>query len=47
METSPLTIATNNIKYGITKEVKGLQEKNFKYLKKKIEEDSREWEDVP
>ena len=35
-------IATNNIKYlgvTITKQVKGLYEKSFMYLKKEIEED--------
>ena len=40
-ETSPFTIATNNIKYlgvTLTKEVKDLYNKNFKSLKKEIEE---------
>ena len=43
-ETSPFTIATNNIKYlgvTLTKEVKDLFDKNFKSLKKEIEEDNR------
>ena len=43
-ETSPCTIAINNIKYldeTLTKEVKDLFDKNFKALKKKIEEDTR------
>jgi hypothetical protein len=30
-----------------TKQVKGLYEKNFKYLKKEIEEDLRRWKDLP
>jgi hypothetical protein len=40
-ETRPLTIVTNNIKYlsvTLTKEVKDLYDKNFKSLKKEIEE---------
>ena len=43
-ESSPFTIATNNIKYlgvPITKEVKDLFNKNFKSLKKENEEDTR------
>ena len=43
-ETSPFTIATNSIKYlgvTLTKEVKDLFDKNFKVLKKEIEEDTR------
>jgi hypothetical protein len=31
----------------VTKEVKDLYEKNFKSLKKKIEEDLRRWKDLP
>ena len=49
-ETSPFTIATNNIKYlgiTLTKEVKDLFDKNFKPLKKEIEEDTRKWRDLP
>ena len=45
-ETSPFTIATNNIKYlgvTLTKQVKDLYDKNFKSLKKEIEEDTRKW----
>jgi hypothetical protein len=41
-ETKPFTIVTNKIKYlgvTLTKEVKGLYDKNFKSLKKEIEED--------
>ena len=48
-ETTPFLIATNNIKYlGMTliKQVKGLYDKNFKSLKKKIE-DIRRWKDLP
>ena len=47
---SPFTIATNNIKYlgvTLTKEVKDLFNKNFKSLKKEIEEDIRKWKDLP
>jgi hypothetical protein len=37
-----------NIKYlGVTKQVKDLYDKNFKSLKKEIEEDLRKWEDLP
>ena len=49
-ETSPFTIATNSIKYnGVTliKKVKDLFNMNFKFLKKKIEEDTRKWKDRP
>ena len=49
-ETSPFTIATNSIKYlgvTLTKEVKDLFDKNFKVLKKEIEEDTRKWKDLP
>jgi hypothetical protein len=45
-ETTPITIVTNNIKYlgvTLTKEVKDLYDKNFKSLKKEIEEDLRRW----
>ena len=43
-ETTPFTIVTNNIKYlgvTLTKEVKDLYDKNFKSLKKEIEENLR------
>jgi hypothetical protein len=49
-ETIPFTIVTNNIKYlGVTlnKEVKDLFDKNFKSLKKEIEEDLRRWKHLP
>ena len=49
-ETSPFTVATNNIKYlgvTLTKEVKNLFNKNFKTLKKEAEEDIRKWKDLP
>ena len=49
-ETSPFTIAINNIKYlgiTLTKEVKDLFNKNFKSLKKEIKEDIRKWKDLP
>jgi hypothetical protein len=43
-ETTPFTIVTNNIKYlsvTLTKEVKDLYDKTFKFLKKEIEENFR------
>jgi hypothetical protein len=49
-EITPFSIVTNNIKYRVvtlTKEVKGLYDKNFKSLKKQIEEDLRRWKDLP
>ena len=49
-ETTPFTIVTNNIKYldvTLTKQVKDLYDKNFKSLKKEIEEDLRRWKDLP
>jgi hypothetical protein len=49
-EITPFTIITNNIKYlggTLTKEVKDLYDKNFKSLKKEIEEDLRKWKDFP
>jgi hypothetical protein len=45
-ETTPFTIVTNNIKYlsvTQTKQVKDLYDKNFKSLKKEMEEDLRRW----
>ena len=50
IETSPFTIVTNSIKYlgiTLTKEVKDLFDKNFKVLKKEIEEDTRKWKVLP
>ena len=49
-ETTPFSIVTNNIKYldlTLTKEMKDLYDKNFKSLKKEIEEDLRRWKDPP
>jgi hypothetical protein len=49
MERTHFTIVTNNIKYlgvTLTKEVKDLYDKNFKFLKKEIE-DLRRWKDIP
>ena len=49
-ETSPFTIATNCIKYlrvTLTEQVEDLYDKNFKSLKKEIEEDTRKWKDLP
>jgi hypothetical protein len=48
-ETTPFSIVTNNIKYlgvTLTKEVKGLYDKNSKSLKKEIIEDLRRWKDL-
>jgi predicted transcriptional regulator YheO len=48
-ETTPFSIITNNIKYlgmTLTKEVKFLYDKNFKSLKKEIE-DLRRWRALP
>jgi hypothetical protein len=48
-ETTPFTKVTNNIKYPgvtLTKEVKDLYDKNFKSLKKEINEDLRRWKDL-
>jgi hypothetical protein len=47
-ETTPLNIVTNNIKYlevTLTKQMKDLYEKNFKPLKKEIE-DLRKWREI-
>jgi hypothetical protein len=49
-ETTPFTIVTNSIKYlgvTLTKEAKDLYDKNFKSLKKEVEEDLRRWKDLP
>ncbi len=49
-ETTPFIIDPNNIKYlgvTLTKQVKDLYNKNFKTLKKEIEEDLRRWKDLP
>ena len=49
-ETTPFTRVTNNIKYlgvTLTKEVKDLYDKNFKSVKKEIEEEHRRWKDPP
>jgi hypothetical protein len=43
-------IVTKNIKYlgvNLTKQVKDLYDKNFKSVKKEIEEDLRRWKDLP
>ena len=48
-ETTPFTIAINNIKYlgvTLTKQVKDLYDNNFKSIKKDIEEDLRKWRDL-
>ena len=49
-EKVPFTIVTKTMKYlgvTLTKEVKDLYDKNFKPLKKEIEEDLRKWKDLP
>ena len=49
-EMTPFTIATDNIKYlgvTLTKQVKDLYDKNFRSLKKEIEEDLRIWKNLP
>jgi hypothetical protein len=49
-ETTPFIIVTNNIKYlvvTLTKNEKYLYDKNFKSLKKEIEEDLRRQKDLP
>ena len=48
-EMTPFTIATNNIKYlgvTLTKQVKDLYDKNFRSLKKEVE-DLRKWKNIP
>jgi hypothetical protein len=48
-ETTPFTLVTDNIKQlgvTLTKKVKDLHDKNFKSLKKEIE-DFRRWKDLP
>ena len=49
-ETTPFSIVTDNIKYlgvTLTKEVNNLYDKNFKSLKKEIEEYLRRWKELP
>ena len=49
-EMTPFTIATNSIKYlgvTLTKQVKDLYDKNFRSLKKEIEEDLRKCKNLP
>ena len=43
-ETTSFTIVTNNTN---SKEVKDLCDKNFKSLKKEIEDDLKRWKDLP
>jgi hypothetical protein len=45
-ETIPFAIASNNIKYLVTKHLKDLYDKNFKSLKKETGENIR-WKDFP
>jgi hypothetical protein len=49
-EKTPFSIVTNNTQYlgmTLTKEMKYLYDKNYKYLKKEIKEDLRIWKDLP
>jgi hypothetical protein len=49
-ETTAFIIVTKNIKYfdvTLTKQMKELYDKNFKSLKKEMEEDLRRWKDLP
>jgi hypothetical protein len=49
-EMAPFARVTNNIKYfGMTlnKQMKDVYAKNFKYLKKEIEDYLRSWKDLP
>jgi hypothetical protein len=49
-ETRPFTIIPNTIKYlGVTliKQIEDLCEKNFKSLKREIQEDLKRWKDLP
>ena len=49
-ETTPFTIVTNNMNYfgvTLTKHMKDLYDRNFKSLKKEIEEDLKRWRDLP
>ena len=49
-QTSPFIIVTNSRKYlrvTLTKQVEDLLGKNFKFLKKEVEEDTRKWKDLP
>ena len=49
-EMTLFTTATNNIKYldvTLTTQIKDLYEKNFRSLKKAIEEDLRKWKNLP
>jgi hypothetical protein len=50
METIPFTIASKNHKYlgvNLTKDVNDLYKKNYKPPKKEIEEDHRQWKELP
>jgi hypothetical protein len=47
-ETIPFTVASKTyLGINLTKDVKDLYKKNYKPLKKKIEEDYRRWKDLP
>jgi hypothetical protein len=50
MDTIPFTVISQKIKYpgvNLTKDVNELHKKNYKPLKKEIEEDYRRWNDLP
>ena len=49
-ETTPFSVATNNIKYlsvSLPEQVKDLYDKNFKSLQKETEEEIKRWKDLP
>ena len=49
-EITPFIIAANSIRYlgvTLTKQVKDLYDKNFRSLKKEIEDDLRKWKNLP
>jgi hypothetical protein len=50
MKIIPFTTVSNKIKYlgvNLTKDVKDLYKENYKLLKKEIEEDYRNWSNLP
>ena len=49
-ESIPFTISPKTIKYlgiNLTKEVKDLDDKNGRKLKKELEEDTKKWKNIP
>jgi hypothetical protein len=50
MEITPSKIVTNHIKYlgvTLTKQVKDMYDRNFKFMQKEIKEDLRRWNNLP